>query len=52
MKLGRNALCPCGSGRKVKRCCGSERTPPNAPPLPEGALAKELDPFTGSLAWN
>ena len=20
--VGRNALCPCGSGRKYKRCCG------------------------------
>jgi uncharacterized protein YecA (UPF0149 family) len=20
-KVGRNALCPCGSGRKYKRCC-------------------------------
>lgn len=23
MKTGRNASCPCGSGRKFKRCCGS-----------------------------
>lgn len=22
-KLGRNALCPCGSGKKHKRCCGA-----------------------------
>jgi hypothetical protein len=22
VKLGRNDICPCGSGRKVKRCCG------------------------------
>ncbi|MGD0713916.1 MAG: SEC-C metal-binding domain-containing protein [Gaiellaceae bacterium] len=22
MKVGRNDACPCGSGRKVKRCCG------------------------------
>jgi uncharacterized protein YecA (UPF0149 family) len=21
-KLGRNALCPCGSGKKFKNCCG------------------------------
>jgi hypothetical protein len=21
-KIGRNDLCPCGSGRKHKRCCG------------------------------
>jgi hypothetical protein len=24
---GRNKLCPCGSGRKVKRCCGQRRGP-------------------------
>ena len=23
MKVGRNDPCPCGSGRKYKRCCGS-----------------------------
>ncbi|KJR97852.1 MAG: preprotein translocase subunit SecA [Desulfobulbaceae bacterium BRH_c16a] len=23
-KTGRNALCPCGSGKKYKRCCGQE----------------------------
>jgi hypothetical protein len=26
-KLGRNDPCPCGSGRKAKRCCGIERGP-------------------------
>jgi SEC-C motif len=26
-KLGRNERCPCGSGRKVKRCCGQVRGP-------------------------
>ncbi|MFZ0378443.1 MAG: SEC-C metal-binding domain-containing protein [Solirubrobacteraceae bacterium] len=24
---GRNQACPCGSGRKVKRCCGQQRGP-------------------------
>lgn len=24
-KIGRNALCPCGSGRKAKHCCGVPR---------------------------
>jgi len=23
-KVGRNAACPCGSGKKYKRCCGKE----------------------------
>lgn len=22
-KVGRNALCPCGSGKKCKKCCGA-----------------------------
>jgi SEC-C motif-containing protein len=26
-KIGRNEPCPCGSGRKAKRCCGIERGP-------------------------
>ena len=26
-KSGRNDRCPCGSGRKVKRCCGQQRGP-------------------------
>lgn len=26
-KSGRNDRCPCGSGRKVKRCCGQRRGP-------------------------
>ena len=24
VRLGRNQPCPCGSGRKFKRCCGSQ----------------------------
>ena len=27
VKIGRNELCSCGSGSKVKRCCGVERGP-------------------------
>lgn len=26
-RVGRNDPCPCGSGRKAKRCCGPERGP-------------------------
>jgi len=26
LKIGRNASCPCGSGKKYKRCCGSPTT--------------------------
>jgi uncharacterized protein len=25
-KVGRNAPCPCGSGKKFKRCCGTDQT--------------------------
>ncbi len=36
MKTGRNAPCACGSGKKVKNCCGSIRTQHHpAPPLEE-----------------
>lgn len=41
MQSGRNARCPCGSGRKYKHCCG--KTPavaPDAPP-PEAAGATD-----------
>jgi preprotein translocase subunit SecA len=24
-KVGRNDLCPCGSGKKYKKCCGKEQ---------------------------
>ena len=27
-KIGRNEPCPCGSGKKYKRCCGSTLTEP------------------------
>jgi hypothetical protein len=39
MKVGRNKPCPCGSGRKYKKCCGS---PSAAAPEP----SRELPPFT------
>lgn len=29
-KIGRNEPCPCGSGRKAKRCCGIPRGPAEA----------------------
>ncbi|WP_442888161.1 SEC-C metal-binding domain-containing protein, partial [Accumulibacter sp.] len=38
MSPGRNALCPCGSGRKFKLCCGragaSAVAPASAAPAP------------------
>src|SRR5271165_1277298 len=33
MRIGRNQLCPCGSGQKYKRCCG-RLSAPEGKPLP------------------
>lgn len=33
MKPSRNDLCPCGSGRKFKRCCGMMRSAPSSAPV-------------------
>ena len=46
MKVGRNARCPCGSGKKFKHCHGvsSTRYPPELPPiaqLRQNAAARE-----------
>lgn len=27
-KVGRNEVCPCGSGKKFKKCCGADGAPP------------------------
>jgi hypothetical protein len=37
MKTGRNELCPCGSGKKFKKCCLSAAEPGlrRGPPMPE-----------------
>ena len=42
-KTGRNELCSCGSGRKVKRCCGVVRGPS------EESLARA---FVRAAAWD
>lgn len=43
-KVGRNELCPCESGRKYKKCCGSGSTPqrvrPNLGSKPEVRMTK------------
>src|SRR5215831_10547629 len=38
--IGRNALCPCGSGKKYKRCCGRGKRP--LPP-PQAVAAAYID---------
>jgi HEAT repeat protein/rubredoxin len=40
-KVGRNDPCPCGSGRKYKKCCG-RRAGKGGMGLPRGELVKEL----------
>jgi SEC-C motif len=50
--IGRNEPCPCGSGKKYKRCCGVNAAPklstPSAPQGPAGAeleaLKNQFDP--------
>ena len=42
-KIGRNDPCPCGSGRKYKRCCGKETAPSQTPAdSHENAVARAL----------
>ena len=43
MKCGRNELCPCGSGKKYKRCCGRSRRDPVV-------VAAELHELDGGVA--
>jgi len=31
MKIGRNEVCPCGSGKKYKRCCAGKKAAVKAP---------------------
>ncbi len=38
-KIGRNEPCPCGSGRKFKKCCAQMQEPP---PLPPKSHAEQL----------
>jgi hypothetical protein len=44
-KVGRNELCPCESGKKYKKCCGSgssqQRSRPNFDSRPEAQMGKK-----------
>lgn len=46
---GRNGSCPCGSGRKAKRCCGTRRGPGSAE-LAKAFLAEERRKAVSVLA--
>src|SRR5580704_7398631 len=50
-KIGRNVLCPCGSGKKYKRCClGRKETPltepPSVPSAPAPPVRQEVPTIT------
>ena len=52
-KVGRNEPCPCGSGKKYKRCCGSPASrqaaaPPEPDPFAEGQALAELGRAVGA----
>ena len=49
VKVGRNEPCPCGSGRKVKRCCGVPRGPADDQ-LARAFIASEADVAAPALA--
>ena len=48
-RVGRNQPCPCGSGRKTKRCCGSQRGP-SEPDLAKARLAHHATHAARTLA--
>jgi hypothetical protein len=48
-RVGRNQPCPCGSGRKAKRCCGIQRGP-SGRDLAKAALAHHATNAARTLA--
>ena len=48
-RIGRNQPCPCGSGRKTKRCCGPQRGP-SEPDLAKARLAHHATHAARTLA--
>ena len=43
--VARNAVCPCGSGRRFKACCGSSALPAGIPALALEEWEGEPGPF-------
>ncbi len=41
-KVGRNDPCPCGSGKKYKKCCGREESPAPKPSFDRRLMEREL----------
>lgn len=46
-KIGRNDLCPCGSGRKYKRCCLEKEAEMSRRELPPGRFRFEPGSYGG-----
>ena len=45
MKIGRNDPCPCGSGKKYKRCCMSDHSADTPPADPLAEVKDEINKF-------
>lgn len=48
-KVGRNEPCPCGSGKKFKRCCGG---PGGAAPATEVRPVKRTSPYSKTMTYE
>jgi len=50
-KIGRNEPCPCGSGKKYKKCCllNPDGKPEPPPPMKYRAVYTELDQLSNSV---
>ncbi len=46
-KIGRNTLCPCGSGKKYKRCCEQKEAEMRRRELPSGRFRYESGSYGG-----
>lgn len=46
-KIGRNSPCPCGSGKKYKRCCQQKETEMRRRELPSGRFRYESGSYGG-----
>ena len=46
-KINRNDPCPCGSGKKFKKCCGAEKSSASNEFTPDIPMSKEVNPRLG-----
>ncbi len=51
-KVGRNEPCPCGSGKKYKRCCALEEERAEQPAFPSGRFRYEPGSYGGPGAGH